>query len=153
MEAAFGPSRRWPPKLGTPEGNRLLLTDAGAVAFVLICLRRCDPSVTPAEALAIARDMTPEEGLALRRIAYGIPPWREVAAELGLLEEHAGPAMDWAEAFADLAERYGWMPGEVGELTLGQWRAYRTGKSDVYRGRRPVNPRHPDRPDGAAASA
>jgi hypothetical protein len=148
LQSAFRACREWPPKLGTEEGAALLATDAGTVAFVLVCLRRGDPGITLEDAIACARTMTPKEGKALHRIAYGVAPWREAAAEL-FEAEPPGPPIDWADAFDKLAERFGWGPDQVAALTISQWRTYRTGKSDTYRAKITGPKRQPHPPESA----
>jgi hypothetical protein len=127
------PAREWPPKLGTDEASGIINQPEGLIAFVLVALRRGDPSVTPQDAAECAVKMAPEEWMTLRRIAWGVSPWREVRGEL-VSEDEIGPPIDWVEAFAQMAEVYGFTPETVGNLTLSQWRGYRAGKADVYRG-------------------
>jgi hypothetical protein len=144
LESAWEAIRQWPPKLGTDEGETWLMSDVGIVAFVWVCLSRSRPELTTDEVEAVAQAMTRRQYRILRRVAWGTPLWKEAATELGKLDDAAtGPPIDWAEAFRDLAEWFGWPPDVVSKLTISQWRAYRTGKSDVYRNRRTTPPRGP----------
>lgn len=154
MEAAWEAIRQWPPKLGTEEGEAWLLSDVGIVAFVWVCLSRSRPKLTRDEAEAIAQGMTRQEYRILRRVAWGTPLWKEAATELGKLDgEASGPPIDWAEAFRDLADWFGWTPDQVAKLTTSQWRAYRTGKADVYRSRRMAPTRPGERSRTASGPA
>lgn len=136
LQAAWQQAREWPPKLGTPQAGEILATPAGLVAFVLVCLQRCDATVTATEAASIAAGMSGAEWAALRRVAWGRQPWEELREELDpdAQAEDSGPPPDWAEGFHDLANRTGWTFGVIGELTVTQYRVVRSGTAPAYRG-------------------
>jgi hypothetical protein len=135
LKAAWRRAREWPPKLGTPQAGEVLGTPAGLVAFVLVCLRRCDPSVTATDAAEVAAKMGPAEWATLRRIAWGRQPWEELREELDpSAAEDPGPPPDWAEGFQDLAATTGWTFEQIGELTVTQYRIARSGTAPAYRG-------------------
>lgn len=150
LQAAWKAARDWPPRLGSEDAAALLESPAGRVAFVAVCLRRCDPSVTAEDAATVAAAMDAAEWANLRRVAWGLQPWRELQGELdptSLDAPDAGPP-DWTEAFHEIAGRTGWTFDEIGALTLGQYRAIRSGSGPVYRG---LTRRHGETPEQLAA--
>lgn len=122
LAEAFAKAESWPPRLGTPEGSRLLGTSPGRAWFLHLCLSRCSSSIDLAEVLEIADAATPAEWSHLERIAWGISPLEEIAAELAP-DDSPRPAADWDGLFYACLERWHMTPDRVAELTGTQLRS------------------------------
>lgn len=135
LRAAWRAAKEWPPIYGSNESRDLLASPGGIVAFVWLCLRRNHPEIELDEAAEVAAAMTAENWRELRRIAYGVPIWRQLIGELDP-EWSDSPAnsIDWGRAFEELSAERGWTYEQIGEMTLSQWRNYCTGgKPAQYR--------------------
>ncbi len=132
----------WPPPIGSAEADAVLLgSDGGRAAFVLtVCRLQADMNAE--RALELARADDPPGWSELTRIAFALPRrdlWAEVVrlidAHLGIepfaaapeLPEASDEPITWPEAVAETCEAYGLTIDQVGDLTLGQWRALRSG--------------------------
>lgn len=137
LVVAWHAAKEWPPVYGSDAARDLLASPGGAVAFVWLCLRRHQPDTPLDEAANVAAAMTAEEWRELRRVAYGVPIWRQLIGELDPeWSDSPANAIEWGEAFERLSADRGWTYEQIGEMTLSQWRNYCTGgKPPEYRAR------------------
>lgn len=150
---AWAAAKSWPPALGTDEDADLLESPEGRAVFVLVCLGRWDDGFTAERARDLAGRMGPDDWARLRRVAWSIPPWRELAAELdpAWLADQLGPReeTDWGRLVAvvigkaglDFAAIERWTPTQLrvfcSEGALGEYRAVRLpGETDEQMGER-----------------
>lgn len=137
--AAWRAQKAWPPLLGSDDDAALLDSPEGRAVFLVLCLGRHDPAFDAERASALAARLAEAEWAALRRVAYGLPPWRELAAELdpAWAEDQAAAAgdPDWAavvcaavaSAGLDYAAIERWTPTQLRLFAsggvLGEYRA------------------------------
>lgn len=87
---AYDDAKRWPPKVGSTEGNEALLgCHEGVVEFVRAAIATGRPGTTSAEAETLLKDMSADNFSTLLCVAFGVDPQ---AALEGLLSPKAGAA-------------------------------------------------------------
>jgi hypothetical protein len=140
LSAAYEALEAWPPRYGSPEAEAEFSKLDGLAFFLAIVGRR---SGWTAEDLAdVLAGIRPAEYAALCLAAFGSDPLDECGRLMGIYQPEAEDGrrsedLNWAEAFADVADATGWTFDQIADLTLSQWTAYRTrGKS----GRDPITP-------------
>lgn len=139
LVSAWHESKRWPPEVGSGDEPPYLESPEGRAVFLVLCLKRYDDSFTADEAAMLAEEMTAGDWANLRRIAWGIPPWRELAGELDpvWLEHQIKSAADgpgWSEAIVKVMQegKYGY--AEIEKWTPAMLAAYCSeGKAGEYR--------------------
>lgn len=136
--AAWHASKSWPPALGSGHDGPYLDSPEGKAVFLILCLGRWDETFKADKATTLAATMTPSDWSTLRRIAWGIPPWRELAGELDpvWLEQQikTSEETDWAGAIVKVMRggHYGF--AEVESWTPAQLALYCSeGQVDEYR--------------------
>jgi len=138
LRAAYDPARAWPPEFGDEAVWDLIHTPEGLALTVAVCL-----GLSRAESLAIVDDeaATPAEWAAFHAFAWSLTPspYEEVVRRIdrliGCPEFSRGPVapgepISWTRAVAEQADGDPGRLAAIGRLTLGQWRALRTGGDD-----------------------
>lgn len=133
LARAWRAAKTWPPAYGSPAAQAYMETSAGRAVFVLVAARLDDPD----EAAEVAGAMTPAEWAALRDVAYAVPPWKAIAAELdpfSMAGGGPGKAPNWGEEFEALSAERGWTYEQIGALTIPEWRnIQRGGRAEGFR--------------------
>jgi hypothetical protein len=122
LAEAWEKARAWPPRLGTTRAGQLLNSNEGRTFFLVFCLSRRNPSFGLAQALELLPKITPAEWASLRRVAYGITPREEIAAELDDEDDGDGPP-DWCRSVHNALQAEGCPDYRgIGQIYLSQWR-------------------------------
>lgn len=134
---AWHAAKAWPPAVGDGDDAAYLGSPEGRAVFLVLVLGKHDESFTAERAAGLVGRMSAADWAALRRVAWGVPPWRELAGELDdVWAEHQArrsePA-DWGELVVE-AVRDGHDFATLAGWTLTQFRLFRSGgKADEYR--------------------
>jgi hypothetical protein len=141
--AAWQAAKSWPPVVGSGDEGPWLDTPEGRAVFLVLVLGRYDDTFKAENAESLAASMTPEDWARLRRIAWGKPVWRELAAELDPVwrqaqEDGAGDA-GWSAAIVSVMRHGHYDYDQIAEWTPAQLALYCSeGKVAEYRAiRRP----------------
>lgn len=136
---AWHRSKAWPPTLGSGEDAPLLATAEGRQVFLLICLGDRNAGFRAPQAVGLDRRMGEGDWLTLRAAAWGVPPWRELAAELDpgwaeqQIRKHSGDPTDWGSLVVRVMRLGHYTFDEIERWTLTQLRLYCTeGRPDRY---------------------
>lgn len=143
LRAAWWAAKAYPPELGTDEETLYFASAEGRIVFLLLCLGKHDETIDAERAADLAARMTAEDWTQLRRVAYRVPVWRELAAELDpdWAEDQIrrSETPDWGERIISALKMAGHDYTEVERWTPTQLRAFLTGgRAPGYRAvRRP----------------
>lgn len=137
---AWRRAKAWPPLVGSDDDVIWLDSPEGRAVFLVLCLGKHDPTMDAEKASGLAAALTAAEWAAVRRVAWGYPPWRELAAELDpewLAEQRQGSAeADWGESVARVMRLGGYTFEQVERWTPTQLRLYASeGRLGEYRTR------------------
>src|SRR5690606_21794497 len=130
LVAAWHAAKSWPPRLGSEDDRDYLDSPEGRAVFLVLCLGRWDEGFTAEDAHALASSMGADDWTRLRRVAWGIPPWRELAAEIDpdwAVEQarRAASETEWGEVVAGVMKAFpgvtfddiaGWTPTQLNLL-------------------------------------
>lgn len=130
--AAWHAAKAYPPLVGSPDDRDYLDTDEGRAVFLVLCLGKWDEAFTAEDAYALAARMDASDWSRLRAVAWGVAPWRTLAAELddAWAEEQARKSLDltdWGEVIVDVIKATGldfaviekWTPTQAALLCSG----------------------------------
>ena len=123
----FERSLTWPVRYGSGLGSQLFGSQAGARFFLAVAMSRADRVFSQAELDAMLGKITPDEWRQLSAILFGSNPIDEVVRMLDPAPDVPSEDLNWAQAFAEVAESTGWTFEQLADLTLSQWIAIRSG--------------------------
>lgn len=117
----------YPPRYPSGFASLLFATPEGGRFFFSLILGR-DQVITPEEIDHLVHQVTPEERENLDNLLWGGTTQREWELVLSppVMSGRKDP-IDWCLTFAQLAEKYGFTPEQIGNLTIDQFNAYRFG--------------------------
>lgn len=144
LRQAFRACKTWPPRYGSPAADAAFLRPAGRLFFLGLLLRSSGYDPELATLVELDSKLLPGELAHAAVIAFGGRPIEElnrrIGRELGEREDDDSDDDDpeqgdinWAEAFARVAEQTGWTFEEIGRLRIPQWRAIRSGGKEKLR--------------------
>jgi hypothetical protein len=113
----------WPIRFGSREASPYWSTPMGARFFLHVALER---AISSGGADPDPKSLSPAEWAELGSAAFGADPLEELVGVLEPTPEAIAEPMNWAKAFAEVARETGWTFEQIGELTVGQFLAYRT---------------------------
>lgn len=126
-----------PPAYGEPAAVAFYATDEGICLLAWTALRRHQPGLTPAAAVAIADAMTAAEYGRLWRTFHGVDTLEALERLLwGPREPAGGPPVEWTKVVVGVCERFpAYTLAAVYDLTLTELGALRRGGDEPERGR------------------
>lgn len=131
--------KEWPPIVGSDADGTWLNSPEGRAVFLVLVLGRYEDEFKAEDAEDLTERMSPDDWSRLRRLAWGVPAWREIAAELDpvWLDRQiagSGEGTNWAESVISVMRHGHYTFEEIEEWTPAQLALYCSeGKQSEYR--------------------
>ena len=128
LRDCFGSCQRWPARLGSEDGRKLLDSEAGLAFWLRTVLGSVEgnPTLSTPELGRLADNITVGEYERLVRVAYGVSPLDELARLItpDSYPDRPGEPTNWGKVIRRLVVETGWTFAACGEVRLTQLAAF-----------------------------
>lgn len=129
LAEAYEACEVWPPRYGSPEAAEHLDSEAGILFFLSVVADRS--GWTREDLDHVLASIGPGDYRRIQAAAFQADPLDRLSGLMGLYDQADDEAprkdLNWGEAFREAAELTGWTFDQLGDLTISQWVAFRTG--------------------------